>query len=126
MVIAKTATKIIDNVTVALSASADSSGVDLSSAIKFGVGFSLTFNAAATAGARVELYADPAGAASTFTIGANDDPCDFADIELDAGNTVSGFIPLLDTPKYVKARIVNEDDTYSITALSVWSQVQTA
>jgi hypothetical protein len=127
MTIAKTATKIIDNQTVAAAGYKDASpGGDLSSCIALGVGVTLTFDASATKGARVDIFADPAGASASFTIGANDEPYDSADIALNKGNTVSAFLPLSHTPKFAKARIVNEDDSYSITACSMWAQIQTA
>jgi hypothetical protein len=126
MAITKTATKIVDAETAAASSSVDSDGMDLSSAIDLAIGFEMTFNASATEGARIELYGDQDGASSSFTIGANQEATDEYDVAVSAGNTVSGVIPMIRSPKYAKVRVVNEDGTYSITAISVWSQVQTA
>ncbi len=126
MAITKSATKIIDNQTAAASGSVDSSGIDMSNAIDLAIGFELTFNASATDGARIELYGDSSGASASFTIGANQEPTDEYDVAVSAGNTVSGVIPMIRSPKYAKVRVVNEDGSYSITGISVWSQIQTA
>lgn len=126
MAITKSATKIIDNQTAAASGSVDSSGIDLSNAIDLAIGFEVTFNASATDGARIELYGDFSGASASFIIGANQKPTDEYDVAVSAGNTVSGVIPMIRSPKYAKIRVVNEDGSYSITGISVWSQIQTA
>lgn len=126
MAITKSATKIIDNQSAAASGSVDSSGIDLSNAIDFAIGFEMTFNASATEGARIELYGDPEGAAASFTIGSNQEATDEYDIAVSAGNTVSGVIQMTKSMKYAKARVVNEDGSQSITAISVWAQIQTA
>jgi hypothetical protein len=126
MAITKSATKIIDAQTAAASSSVDSSGMDLSSAIDLAVGFEMTFNASATEGATIELYSDEDGVSASFTIGTNQLPTDQYDIEVSAGNTVSGVIPMIRSGIYSKIRVVNEDTSYSITAISVWSQIQTA
>lgn len=126
MAITKSATKIIDNQTVAASGSVDSDGFDLSNAIDLAIGFEMTFNASATEGARIELYGDPDGASSSFTIGTNQEATDEYDVAVSAGATISGVIPMIRSMKYAKIRVVNEDSSYSITAISVWSQIQTA
>jgi hypothetical protein len=84
----------------------------------------MTFNGAATKGAQILIYADPEGASATFSVGSYDDPCDSADIDVDAGHQVNGFIPVLREPKYIKAVVKNLDTAQSITGISVWSQVQ--
>jgi hypothetical protein len=126
MALGKTPVLVIDNQTIGTSASVESSGIDLSGVVDFGLGFTLTFNAAATLGARIDLYADPAGASASFTVGDYDDPIDSQAIALDAGHTVSGFFQMHRTAKYVKAKLVNLDTAQTITAASAWSQIQTA
>lgn len=124
MTLSKTPTLIISNQTVAASGVSDSTGVDLSQTVDFGIGYQLTFNGSATLGARIDLFADPTGASVTFTIGAHADPCDAGDIALDAGSQVQGFFQMQRAAKYIKARIVNLDTAQSITAASLWSIVQ--
>jgi hypothetical protein len=124
MAISKTAVKVIDNQTVAFSNKVDqATGTDLSSAINLKVGYTLTFNGSATAGARIDLFADPADASANFTIGAYDNALDSEDILLTAtnkGHQVSGNIQMNWAAKYVKARLVNLDPAQSITGASVW------
>lgn len=125
MALSKTATKIIDNVTVAASSySSESTGVDLSDAVDYAVGYQMTFNASAVNGARIDLFADSSGASSSFSIGSYDDPVDSGDVAADAGHTVNGVIQLNRSPKYVKIKVYNLD-TVSITACSIWSIPQT-
>jgi len=126
MALSKTPTQIISNITVsANTASTASTGVDLNNAIDFGIGFQMTFNASATKGARIDLYADPAGASVSFTIGSYAAPCDSGDVQLSAGHQVQGFIQMQRAARYVKAKIVNLDTGQSITAASLWAHVQT-
>jgi hypothetical protein len=125
MALTKTPTIWISNVTVAANNKQDSGGgLDLSTAVDFAVGYTMTFNAAATLGARIDLFADPAGASSSFTIGAYDDAIDSGDIAIDAGHTVNGLIQMQRAAKFVKARIVNLDTGQSITAASLWGIIQ--
>jgi hypothetical protein len=125
MALGKTINPIISNQTVAANSSIPGDGVDLSSAVDFGIGYQLTFNGSCASGARIDLYADPIGESTSFTIGTYDDPCDSADIEKDPGHTVKGFVQMQRAAKFVKAKIVNLDSTYSITAVSLWAHVQT-
>lgn len=125
MALSKTATNILDAVTVSASSySAASSGVDLSDAVDFAIGYQMTFNAAAVNGARIDLFGDPEGATLDFTIGTYADAVDSADIGADAGHQVQGIVQLNRSPKYAKARVFNLD-TVSITACSLWSIPQT-
>ncbi len=125
MALSKTVTTVLSNVTAAAgSNSSASSGIDLSTAVDFGIGFKMTFNASATAGATIELYADPTGSNSDFTIGTYDDPADAGDVAVDAGHQVQGFIPLNRAAKYTKARVKNLDGSYSITGIYLYSIVQ--
>lgn len=125
MALGKTPTLILDNVTIAANtASAASTGVDLGDAVDFGIGYQMTFNASATKGARIDLYADPAGASVSFTVGTYADPCDSGDVQVDAGHQVQGFVQLQRAARYVKAKVVNLDTGQSITGCSLWAQVQ--
>lgn len=126
MALTKTASNVINNQTIAASSSAtQATGTDLTSAINFKVGYTMTFNASATYGARIEVYADPQDAAASFSIGTYDNPIDAEDILVSKGHTVSGSFQMNWAAKYVKVRIVNVDTFYSITAASAWVTVQT-
>lgn len=121
MALDKTATNILNAVTVAATSySSASSGVDLSNAVDFAIGYQMTFAAGSTLGARIDLFGDPEGTALDFTIGSYDDPVDSGDIAADAGHTVKGIIQLNRSPKYVKAKVYNLDSV-SITACSLWA-----
>ncbi len=121
MALNKTPIKILDAVTVsAASYSAASSYVDLSDAVDFAVGYQITFAAGATLGARIDLFADPAGATADFTIGSYDDAVDSGDIAADAGHTVKGVVQLNRSSKYVKIKVYNLDSV-AITACYAWA-----
>jgi len=125
MALSKTPTQILNNVTIAANGtSSESTGVDLNDAVDFGIGYQMTFNASATKGARIDLYADPSGASQSFTIGSYADPCDSGDVQVDAGHQVQGFIQMQRAARYVKCKVVNLDTSYSITGCSLWSIVQ--
>lgn len=125
MALNKIGTKILDAVTVAAASySAASSGVDLSDAVDFAIGYQMTFGTGATLGARIDLFGDPAAGTLDFTIGAYDDPVDSGDVAADATRTVSSVIQLNRSPKYVKAKVYNLDSV-AITACSLWAIPQT-
>lgn len=125
MALDKTATNILNAVTVAATSySSASTGVDLSDAVDFAIGYQMTFAAGATLGARIDLFGDPLGATLDFTIGTYADAVDSADVAADAGHTVQGIVQLNRSPKYVKAKVYNLDSV-SITACSLWSIPQT-
>lgn len=125
MALDKTATNILNAVTVAAASySSASSGVDLSNAVDFAIGYQMTFAAGATLGARVDLFGDPEGTTLDFTIGTYADAVDSADVAADAGHTVQGIVQLNRSPKYVKAKVYNLDSV-SITACSLWAIPQT-
>jgi hypothetical protein len=126
MAITKSATNIIDNQAAAADGNVESSGFGLSNAIDMAIGYEMTFDASATGDARLELYADPSGSSASFTIGANDVPVDEVDIRHSSGNTVRGLVSMVRSAMYCKVRVVNEDESYSITGISVWTQIQTA
>ncbi len=126
LALGKAPTLILDNVTIAANtASSASTGVDLGAAVDFGIGYQMTFNASATKGARIDLFADQAGASASFTVGTYADACDSGDVQVDSGHQVQGFIQLQRAARYVKAKVVNLDTGQSITACSLWAQVQT-
>jgi hypothetical protein len=85
----------------------------------------MTFHASCTAGARIELYADPQDASASFSIGTYDTHIDSEDIARSAGHTVNGSVQMNWAAKYVKVRIVNLDTVYSITGASATVTVQT-
>jgi hypothetical protein len=125
MALTKTISTIQSNVTVAANTlGAASTGVDLSGAVDFGIGYKMTFNGSATLGAVIELYADPEGAAVDFTVGAYDDPADAGDVAVDAGHQARGFVPLNRSAKYVKAKVRNLDTGQSITGIYLYATVQ--
>lgn len=125
MALTKNPQTLISNVTIASGSSNTSSGsVDLSGAIDFAIGYTMTFNSSATGGARIELYADPTSANPSFTVGTYDDPFDTADIERDNGHTVSGMVIMNRSAKYVKAKVVNSSGQ-SLTGVSIYATVQT-
>ena len=126
MALSKTVTPILNSATMAAnSSSSASTGVDLSQAVDFGIGYQMTFNASATKGARIDLYADPEGASISFTIGTYADPCDSGDVAVDAGHQVQGFVQMQRAAKYVRAKVTNLDTGQSITGCSLWAIVQT-
>lgn len=124
--VSTTVSQIISAGTASAGSSTDSTGIDLSSAVGLAIGYSLTFNASATEGATIELYADDEGASQSFTIGTNANALDSHDIAISAGNTVEGVVLMSHIPKYAKARVVNNDSTYDITGVNLYAQVQTA
>lgn len=125
MALSKESTIILNGAAIAgNSVSPESTGVDLSQAVDFGIGYKMAFAGTATNGARIVLYADPAGGSISFTIGAYDNPCDAEDIRVNAGKTVQGFAQMQRAPKFVRARVVNLDSSQSITNCSLWAIVQ--
>lgn len=128
MALAKPApVKVVDNQTISASSSyTDATGSDLSTTISLAIGYEMTFNASATEGATIEVYADPDSASQTFTVGTYHDPTDSFDVDVDAGNKAEGMIQVNCAAKYVKIRVVNNDGSQSITGCSVWVQKQTA
>lgn len=124
MALGKTPTALLSSATVTGNGStASPNSLDLSGAIDLAVGFSMTFNSSATAGARIELYADPTGSNSAFSIGSNDQPIDSWVVTGSAGNTVNGAVPMNRSGKYVKVKVVNLS-AYSITGVSIYGIVQ--
>ena len=127
MALTKTSTQVVTSQTITSSSSyTDTTGTDLTTAISCAVGYTMTFNASATAGATIEIYADPDSASQTFTVGTYHDPTDSFEIPVDAGNAVEGMVQINCAPKYIKVRIVNNDTGQSITLANAYVVVQTA
>lgn len=125
MALSKESILILNGAAIAAnSESPDSTGVDLSNAVDFGIGYQMTFSGQATKGARIDLYADPAGASISFTIGSYANPCDSGDVQINAGKTVQGFIQMQRAAKFVRAKVVNLDPGLSISGCSLWAQIQ--
>jgi hypothetical protein len=126
MALAKTPQTLISNTTITTSTPAVSAlSVDLSGAIDFAIGYTISFSASAisTGYARIELYADPTGANPSFSIGSYDDPVDSYDIQVDAGRTVNGVVQMNRSGKYAKVRVVNSSGQ-SITGVNIYAIVQ--
>lgn len=123
MALSKTSTKILDNKTANASSSTslgDCTAVDLSTAVQMAIDVELTFNASATAGATVKVYASDDNSVWDTT------PYDQFDIAVSAGNAVKAHFAILPAPKYLKALITNLDATYSITAINIYAIPQVA
>ena len=124
MALTKSRQVLISNATIASGSSLVSSGsVDLSGAIDFGIGYTMAFNASATGDARIELYADPSGANSAFSVGSYDDYVDAWDILKDPGHTVNGFCQFNRAPKYAKVKVINTTGQ-SLTGVYIYAIVQ--
>jgi hypothetical protein len=121
----KTGTQILTQASLAISGvSNPSSVIDLNTALDFGIGYTMTFTAACTAGANILLYGDPTAANNAFSIGAYDNYIDLFYVPFVAGQTVNGVIPMLKMAKYVRAVVVNLDTAKVITNIALYSIVQ--
>jgi len=116
------------NETVAAGATtvlANTSVVDGSAAVALGFWVRCTFNASATAGARVHVYGIPANVAENWT-GAVDAGAitQSVDIPLVAGATRAVSFSALPGHKYYKVLVENLDPVQSITAVYVLAEPQ--
>ena len=125
MAVITTTSQITTAGTAAASGNADSSGLDASAAVGLFVGASMTFGAA-TEGATIEVYADPAGASAAFTIDDKAQPVAVLDVALVASDTVTIGMVVPHQAKYYKVRVANLDSSVSITAINVYAQLKTA
>lgn len=121
MGIAKNRTLILDNKTAAASAStvlADCTAEDLSTALQCAIEVGMTFDASATTGATVKVFASGDGTAF--------DTVEYAtqSVAVSAGNAIQATFPINPAAKYIKVQVTNLDTSYSITAISAWSIVQ--
>lgn len=121
MALVKTVTEILSNKTAAAGASTtltDCTTVTTTDCIDLAINVKLTFNAAATGGARVKAF------------GSNDDstydtdPYWQADIAFTSGAREQSFT-FPHAPKYLKFQVTNIDTGQSITAIYISSHVQT-
>lgn len=125
MVLSKTPTTMISNQTIIAGGSYTSpASLDLSGAISLEVSFVGTFNAAATAGAKVEMFSDPTSANSNFSVGSKDEPIDAMDIAAAAGYSKSKPAEFKCCSRYVKFKVTNPG-TQSITGVYVYALPQT-
>ena len=121
MGIAKNRTLILDNKTAQESASTtlgDCTSEDLSTALQCAIEVDMTFDASATAGATVKVFASGDG--------TNFDTVEYAtqSVDVSAGNAIQVTFPINPAAKYIRVQVTNLDTTYDITAISVWSIVQ--
>lgn len=121
MGLGKTYTKILDNKTAGTSASttlSDCTAEDLSAALQCAIEVDMTFNASATLGATVKVFASGDG--------TNFDTVEYAtqSVALSAGNAVQVTFPINPAVKYFRVQVTNLDSAQTITAISVWSIVQ--
>ena len=107
----------------ATTALGDCDPTDLTKATELCFTIVCTFNASATAGARVTLW--PAYDGTNFDSAAWDGW--YWDIDVSAGNTVTRTTPALSTvPKSMKIKVENRDSSYAITSLKAYAIKQSA
>jgi len=120
MALTKIPTTLFDNITISGRVYTSSSeSIDLTDAVDLCIGYTMTFDAAADAGATIYLFADPSFSNSSFSVGSYDNEIDKWPIDGNAGHTVSGAVRMDHSAKYVKVKVFNHD-TVSITNCSVW------
>jgi len=118
MAITKTSTKIIDNKSAAADDStslSDCVSVDLTTAIQMAIDVEMIFNASATYGAMVEVYA------SDDDTNWDTNPFEQFPVAVTPGATIREHFVMIPAPKYIRVKVVNLDPTYSITAINVYS-----
>lgn len=126
MSLAKTVTKVVDNQTVAATASlalANSTAIGPTSTdalINLAIECTVTYHASATAGCTVKLFASYDGT------NYDSDPYDQFDLPFAAGATKSQTFAVNPAPKYLKVGVTNLDTGQSITAFSAWAHTQSA
>lgn len=126
MSLSKTVTKVVNNQTVAESASLDLSNstaigpTDTSTLINLAIECTVTYNASATAGCTVKLYASYDGT------NYDSDPYDQFDMPFTANTTKSQTFAVNPAPKYLKVGVTNLDTAQDITAFSAWAHTQAA
>jgi len=117
MALTKTSTKILDNKTATAGNSTnitDCTAVDLTSAVQMAIDVELTFDASATAGATVEVYA------SDDNTNYDTTPYDQFEVTVSPGDAVREHFVTFPAPKYIKVVVKNLDPTYNLTAISVY------
>lgn len=124
MGLGKTVTKVLDNKTAAASSStsiSDCTAEDLSAALQCAIQVDLTFNASATQGATVKVYASSDG--TNF----DTEGYEYATQSiafLTGGGAVHVTFPINPACKYFKVVVTNLDSGQSITGITVWTIVQ--
>jgi len=121
MGLGKTVTKVLDNKTANASSSTtlgDCTAEDLSAALQCAIETVMTFDADATAGATIKVFAS--------SDGTNFDTVEYAtqSVSVSAGNTVGVTFPINPAVKYFRVQVTNLDTSKSLTAISVWTIVQ--
>lgn len=121
MGLGKTVTKVLDNKTANASSSTtlgDCTAEDLSAALQCAIETVMTFDADATAGATIKVFASRDG--------TNFDTVEYAtqSVSVSAGNTVGVTFPINPAVKYFRVQVTNLDTSKSLTAISVWTIVQ--
>lgn len=126
MSLSKTVTKVVDNQTVAESASLDlanSTAIGPTSTdtlINLAIEITVAYNASATAGCTVKLFASYDGT------NYDTDPYDQFDMPFTANTTKSQTFAVNPAPKYLKVGVTNLDTAQDITAFSAWAHTQAA
>ena len=124
MGLGKTVTKLLDNKTAAASSSTvigECAAEDLSTALQCAIQVNLTFNASATMGATVKVYASSDN--SNFDTAGYEYATQSVAF-LTGGGAVQVTFPINPAAKYFKAVVTNLDSGQSITGITVWSIVQ--
>jgi len=126
MSLTKTVTKVVDNQTVnassslALSNSTAIGPTSTDTLINLAIECTVTYNASATSGCTVKLYASYDGT------NYDSDPYDQFDMPFTANTTKSQTFAVNPAPKYLKVGVTNNDTGQSITAFSAWAHTQAA
>lgn len=126
MSLTKTVTKVVDNQTIgeaselALSNSTAIGPTSTDTLINLAIECTVTYNASATAGCTVKLYASYDGT------NYDSDPYDQFDMPFTANTTKSQTFAVNPAPKYLKVGVENLDTAEDITAFSAWAHTQAA
>lgn len=126
MALTKTVTKVVDNQTVNASSSLDLANstaigpTDTDTVINLAIECTVTYNASATLGCTVKIYASYDGT------NYDTDPYDQFDMPFAANTTKSQTFAVNPAPRYLKVGVTNNSTGYSITAFSAWAHTQDA
>lgn len=121
MVLSKTVTTIVSGQSADVSGETtlgNCSELSLNEAVQVEIEAVVTYNASATSGAVVRIWA----AAVMGTYG--DEPIDEFALPFTAGTTVRHSFQTLASPRYIKATVRNLDESHPVTAISVMATVQ--
>jgi len=123
MVLAKAVTKILSNKTAAASGSttlSDCTTIDTTSVISLAIEAKATYNASATLGVRVKVFA------SGDDTNYGDLPIAQFDLPFAANTTKRWSRDIIPAEKYMKVQVTNLDTAQSATAIYVYAHAQTA